>query len=397
MYYQKILVVSSYYNPAFVYGGPVISIHKRSVFLKKYVNNIVTYTTDANGNGKLNIALGQPVDLDGMSIFYFPRWWFGQKTQPFNIFFSPEMGKALRRMGPRDYELILLHASFCDPARLVAATAQRTGTPYIYYTHGTFEPWALNHKYWKKRVYLGLIERRILNGAAGIVVCNQAEIEQLHRLGIRAPMRRIPWGVDLPDPQNLPSRQRLEEQWPALRDRPFGLFLSRLHPKKGLDLLIPAFHALRREFPDWLLVIAGPDEARYQAQAERMVRDLGLEDRVLFTGWVTGEAKSALLAHAELFVLPSLSEGFPMAVAEGLGYGRPMLITTTCHVPEVEEEGAGLVVPPEKQALTLALRQMFGDADLRQQCARQARKVARRRFTWESVAEQSLAFFNEVI
>jgi hypothetical protein len=143
MYYNKILVVSSYYNPAIIYGGPAKSIHKRSLSLKKYVNDITTFTTDADGNGKLNIPLSQPVNMDGLPIYYFPRWWFGHKKKPFNIFFSPEMGRALQRIGPGDYELVLLHASFCDPARMVAVAARRTGTPYIYYTHGAFEPWAL--------------------------------------------------------------------------------------------------------------------------------------------------------------------------------------------------------------------------------------------------------------
>jgi glycosyltransferase involved in cell wall biosynthesis len=124
------------------------------------------------------------------------------------------------------------------------SAAAREPDPYICYTHGSFEPWAINHKHWKKMVYWAFIEKRILNEAAGIVVCNQAEIEQLRRLGIKSPIRRIPWGVDLPNRETLPTRRRLEELWPFLKGRPFDLFLSRLHPKKGLDLLVPAFASL---------------------------------------------------------------------------------------------------------------------------------------------------------
>jgi glycosyltransferase involved in cell wall biosynthesis len=390
----NLLVVSSYFHPAATYGGPVSSIHKLYQLLRAKSCGVSIFTTDANGQGDLKVPLGNPVPVDGFSVTYFPRWWFGRVHKPSNLFFSPELGRRLRGVKSGEHDLVNIHSVWGDPGRMAVAAGRRIGMPYIYYTHGAFEPWALRHHHWKKRIYLALIERRILNGAAGIVVCNNAEAEQLHLLGIRAPMQRIPWGVDLPDPENLPSRHRLEELWPALRDRPFGLFLSRLHPKKGLELLISAFQALHREFPDWLLVIGGPDEGGYRTQVEQMVHDQDLEDRVIFTGWVTGEAKSALLAHAELFVLPSFSEGFPMVVAEGLGYGLPMLITTTCYVPEVGEEGAGLVVPPDRKALTLALRQMLKEADLRQQCARQALEVARRHFTWESVVEQSLAFFH---
>jgi glycosyltransferase involved in cell wall biosynthesis len=185
--------------------------------------------------------------------------------------------------------------------------------------------------------------------------------------------------------------------FPALAERPFLLFLSRLHPKKGLDLLIPAFAAVAHEFPDWFLVLAGPDEGGYRGQLERMVADRGLKHRILFTGMVTGEAKAALLAHTDCFVLPSYSEGFPVVVAEALGYGRPIVITTSCYVPEVAEGEAGFVVQPEMGALLVALREMMQDSALRDQCSQKALEVAKGHFTWEAVAKKTLDFYHEII
>jgi len=112
---------------------------------------------------------------------------------------------------------------------------------------------------------------------------------------------------------------------------------------------------------------------------------------------VTGEAKAALLAHADLFVLPSYSEGFPVVVAEALGYGRPVVITTTCYVPEVAEGGAGFVTPPEAGPLATALREMMRDPVFRGQCSQKALQVAQKHFTWEAVAQQSLDFYREAI
>lgn len=358
---------------------------------------VVVYATAANGTGELGVPLGRPVEVDGLRVTYFPRWWFGREYKPFSLFLSPSLGRALKQLHPGDFELMLVHATFCDPGRMAAAAARRTGTPYICYTHGNFEPWAFHHKYWKKRAYWELVEKRILQGAAGIVVCNAAEAAQLRRLGIRTPIRRIPWGVELPQPEETPSRHRLEKLFPPLTSRPFVLFLSRLHCKKGLDLLIPAFGRTASEFPDWLLVLAGPNERGYRKHLEKMVQELDLENRVIFTGLVTGEAKAALLTHAELFVLPSYSEGFPIAVAEALGYGRPLVITSTCYVPEVAEGGAGLEVPPDKEHLTRAFQDMLGDDYFRRRCAAQAQKVARKHFTWEAVAEQSLEFYREAM
>jgi glycosyltransferase involved in cell wall biosynthesis len=393
----KILVISSYYQPAFIYGGPVPALHHLNQALLKSGHNLRVYTTNANGCGDLDVPLGQPVDTDGLPITYFPRCWFGRAQKPSLLFFSPAMGRQLQRLRPGDFDLILIHATWGDPGRMAAAAGRRTGIPYICYTHGGFEPWAWRHQYWKKKIYWRLIEKRILMGAAGIVVCNEAETAQLRALGVRTPIRRIPWGVELPAPEQTPSRERLAGVFPSLAGRPFVLFLSRLHPKKGLDLLIPAFKTLAREFPDWLLVLAGPDEGGYGAVLENLVKDLGLADRVVFTGMVTGEAKAALLTHADLFVLPSYSEGFPVVVAEAMGYGRPLVITETCYVPEVEEGGAGLVIKPERDSLTDALKVMLLDHRLRRDCAYQSRKLAQTRFSWEAVAEKSLAFYRETI
>lgn len=393
---MKILVVSSYYQPAAVYGGPVQSIHLRNMALTAQGHTVHTYTTDANGTGDLEVPTGRPVWVDGLPVTYFPRWWFGRQRKPFSLFFSPAMGKALRQLQPGDYDLMLLHATFGDPGRLAARAARRTGIPYICYPHGTFEAWALNHKKWKKRLYLAFIEEGILKRAAGLVVCNDGETQELRRLGIQTRVRRIPWGVDFPLMEEQPGCSRLGELWPILDGRSFILFLSRLHPKKGLDLLIPAFAALAKDFPHWLLVLAGPDEGRYRQTLENMARELAISDRVLFPGLVTGEAKAALLAHADLFALPSYSEGFPVVVGEALGYGRPVIITTSCYIPEVAAQGAGLVIPPEKEALTRALREMLSDAAMRQSCSLNARRLAETTFTWEAVARQSLEFYREV-
>ncbi len=391
----RLLVVSSYYHPAAVYGGPVPSMADLHSTLARLGHQVAVFTTNANGTGDLPVPLGRPVPLDGLPVTYFPRWWFGRKEKAHNFFLSPALGRAVRRLRPGEYDRFLLHSVWGEPGRLAAAAARKTGTPYICHTHGSFEPWALHRHWGGKRLYLALVESGILKRAAGIVVCNGGEREALHRLGIKTPIRRLPWGVRLPR-EGPPSRQWLAQSWPELAGRPFLLFLSRLHPKKGLDLLLPAFAALARDFPDWLLVVAGPDEGGYRRTLERLVQDLGLGRRVLFPGLVTGPAKAALLAQAHCFVLPSYSEGFPMAAAEALGYGRPLVLTSSCYLPEVAAAGAGLEVPPERRALSAALRRMLADDRLREDCSRRARKLAAENFTWEAVAREAASFYREV-
>ena len=394
---MRLLMVTAYHEPAYVYGGTVSSIsHLCKMFLKLEID-VKFFTTNASGTGDLETPTEKPVLVNGLLIHYFRRWWFGCTKKPSRIFFSPAMGRSLAKIKNGDFDLICIHSSFCDPGRLAFNAARRTGIPYICYTHGSFEPWAIQHKYWKKIIYMSLVERRILKHAAGIIVCNEAETKQLREMGVKTPIRKIPWGVDIPDPDKIPNRQKLEELYPALSGRPFLLFLSRLHPKKGLDLLFPAFASLSQQFPDWLLVIAGPSESGYKEKVLKLVATLDLGNRVLLTGMVTGELKAALLAQAEFLTLPSFSEGFPMVVAEALGYGRPVVITETCYMPEVGEYGAGLVVPVQRQALTTALGEMMGDTSLRMNCSQNAIKLARNLFTWEAVAKQNLEFYREII
>jgi glycosyltransferase involved in cell wall biosynthesis len=389
--------VSAYYRPAAIYGGPIESIHQRSLALTRFGHQVTTFTTDANGSGRLAVPTGTPVLVDELPVWYFPRWWFGREKMPRNLFFSKGLNPKLQKLRPGDFDLITVHASFCDPGRLAATAARRTGTPYIYYTHGAYEPWAYDHKRWKKEIYFRIQEKRILQGAAGIVVCNAAETEKLRKLGIQTAICRIPWGIQLPSPQGLPDRQRLETLFPFLRNRPYVLFLSRLHVKKGLDNLIKAFAALAPKYAGWLLVIAGPDEGGYQRQLETLAQSLGLRQRVLFTGMTKGESKQALLNHCEFLVLPSYSEGFPMAVAEALAFGRPVLITTSCYLPEVEQEEAGVIVEPQMTALISGLEKMMGEPAFREKCAKRALRLAKRNFTWEAVTRQTEVFYQEIV
>jgi glycosyltransferase involved in cell wall biosynthesis len=392
----NILVVCAYYHPAIVYGGPVPAIHGLNKGLVEHGHAVTVYTTDANGTGDLEVPTGSAAMVDEVPVYYFKRWWFGRAAKPFTLFFCPDMGHKLARLKPGDYDLIINHAGLSDPGRMVAKAARRANIPYFYYTQGIFAPWAINYKRLKKKIYLALIEGRILQHSAGIVVCNETEIKSLEKHGITAPVKRIPWGIEPPENLVKPDRRALAELYPQLAGgNPYILFLSRLHPSKGLELLIPAFARVALQFPDWHLVIAGPDERGYKKVLESLIEQVGIRDRVLLPGMVTENGKAALFANADIFTLPSFSEGFSISIAEALGYGRPVIITTSCYVPEVEEGRCGLIVQPDIDALAQALSNLMGDSGLREACSLNTRKLAAEHFTWEAVIRESLAFYSE--
>ncbi len=173
---------------------------------------------------------------------------------------------------------------------------------------------------------------------------------------------------------------------------PFGLFLSRLHHKKGLDYLADAFALVAAQFPEARLVVAGPDDGA-RGPFEQRVRAAGLAGRVHLVGPLYGPAKFAAMVDATCFCLPSRQEGFSVAVTEAMACGLPVVISDACHFPEVAEVGAGEVVPLEGDRVAQALRRVVGDPELRRSMGEAGRQLVRSRFTWPRVAEQCVAAY----
>ncbi|MEP0764481.1 MAG: glycosyltransferase, partial [Chloroflexota bacterium] len=173
-------------------------------------------------------------------------------------------------------------------------------------------------------------------------------------------------------------------------------FLGRLHARKGLQLLLPAFAGALKHVPEARLLVAGPDEGMLAALTAQ-ARDLALGERVLFTGLLTGPDRLAALAAADLFALPAVGEGFSMAVLEALACGLPVLLTPGCHFPEAAEAGTGVVVPREVEPLRAALATLLSDADQRAAMGRAARDLVAARYTWSQIVAQMEAAYAAVI
>ena len=206
----------------------------------------------------------------------------------------------------------------------LARLAREREIPRIVSLRGMLEPWAMQHKRWKKRLAWNLYQFRDLRRASCLHTTAEPEAENARALGLGLPICTIPNGVDLPG--GCP-----EFAGPAgNKDKRMGfktaLFLGRIYPVKGLPMLIEAWRRVRPR--DWVLQIAGPDEAGHRSDLERAIANAGLDDVVSFLGPVHGERKRATLLAADLFVLPTHSESFGMVVAEALAHGLPILTTT---------------------------------------------------------------------
>ena len=225
----------------------------------------------------------------------------------------------------------------------------RLGRRYHVYPHGMLDPWFKRKyplKHIKKWLYWLVAEYRVIRDAEKVFFTTEEEKEVsqnsfwLYRCnGEVAPIGTTAFTGDI-----KLAKQEFFQQYPLLCDKPYLLFLSRIHPKKGLDLLLNAFAEHHKLQPGLHLVIAGPDQAGWRLKLEELAVDLGIEDKVTWTGMLKGNIKWGAYFNAEAFILPSHQENFGIVVAEALSSGTPTLISNKVNIwREVDAESAGLV------------------------------------------------------
>ena len=264
----------------------------------------------------------------------------------------------------------------------VAATARYFRLPFIVSPRGMLEPWSLGYRAVKKRVAWLLYQRRDLAAATVLHATSEMEAENLRALGLRQPIAVIPNGVELP----------VSVRRESSGGERTALFLSRIHPKKGLLNLVTAWAAVRP--PGWRVVIAGSDELGHTAEVEAAARAAGLEKIFSFIGLAVGERKRQLFATADLFVLPSYSENFGIVVAEALAAGTPVITTTATPWEELHTERCGWWIEPTAGALTTALREAVGLSESeRAAMGARGRELVRRRYTWSGIAKRWRAVY----
>jgi glycosyltransferase involved in cell wall biosynthesis len=348
-------------------------------------------TTDDNGRDHLDVPLSRPIFQDG-----FATWYFARQSR-FYTFSAP----LTRWLGNhiRNYDLVHIHALFSYAAGPAALYAGRYGVPYIVAPHGMLNRWGMSRRRpWLKRLSFALMERRILAGAAAVQYTSEQECEEARELGVQTHATVIPLGIEIQEYENLPSPDHFLRCHPSLAGQTIILFMSRLDPKKGLDLLLPAFAQLHKTHPDTSLVLAGSGPSDFIASLQAQILDLGLADSVLMTGFLSGEDKLAALAASDLFVLASYSENFGIAPVEAMAAGLPVILSDRVGIgEEVQGAEAGLVVSCDVNAVAEALHCLVSSADLRRRLGDNARSLARDRFSSDVAAHRLVDLYRSLV
>jgi poly(glycerol-phosphate) alpha-glucosyltransferase len=252
------------------------------------------------------------------------------------------------------------------------------------------DPWALNNSRWKKRISAALYEDRHLRGAVCLHALNEAEAESMRAYGLKNPICVIPNGVELPEAEGAGCPQ----------EKRTLLYLGRLHPKKGLPLLIEAWSRVetKARAAGWHLQIAGWDQNGHRASLEALAARLNVGSDVSFVGPQFGEAKADCFRDATAFVLPSLSEGLPMSILEAWSRRLPVLMTANCNLPEGTKADAVIPMEANAESIASALNRLFSMSCLElKEMGLRGRNLVEQHFQWPRVAEKMTQVYDWIL
>ena len=266
--------------------------------------------------------------------------------------------------------------------------------------HGVLDQWVYAHNNWKKQIMDTLAQKAYLQRADLVQINNADEQADVVRyLGHAHPnIVIIPNGVKMSDFTTLPPKGSFRQKFGLPMDKKLVLFMSRLNAKKGLDLLLPGFRDYVRDHPDTVLALAGSDDG-YEATARQFIDQHTLGDSIRMVGMLTGDDKKAALADADLFTLPSYSEGFSMAVLEAMAAGTPTLVSDRVGFGETirAHEAAGLLTSLTPEAVRDGLEKLLGNDQLRRQVSQNATALLKAQYDIDIVAKQLLDEYVNVV
>lgn len=389
---MKILHIVPSYIPAYRYGGPIKAVHGLCASLVKQGADVSVFTTNIGQDRDLNVPLNKPIDMDGVKVYYYPV------TFPRFYCYSGQLGRAVKERIP-EFDIVHIHSVYLYPTAIACRWCRRYKKPYILNPFGALDPSMIKlRSSFKKLLYIRLVESRAINSAKAIHVASRYEKGNYEMLGFKTPAIVIPRGVDLSEYEDRVKYQDLRRKYPELSGKKIILFLGRIHPKKGLDLLAAAFKKIVNARDDTFLVIAGSGDERYVSKIKNLFRKNGLSGRVLFTGMLLNSDKLAAFSGSDLFVLPSYGENFGIAVLEAMACALPVVVTNRVGLfPDIKEFNAGFITDCNSTHIADAILGLLNDDALRRNMGRNARRLAEEKFTLDHAANKMIEAYKHII
>ena len=310
------------------------------------------------------------------------------------IFFPSQLGASFKYSRPlaswlssniKDFDLAHIHAVFNHSSIAAAQACRKAGVPYIIRPLGTLDPWSMSQKSLRKRLFWQISGKAMLHHAAAVHYTSEVEkLSTEGHLGLNHG-KVIALGIDA---NHSSSNGRIFAE-------PYVLVLSRLHPKKGLDVLIDAFLSLTRieKFAHWRLVLAGDGPPDYVSKLKKASVQ---SDRIVFTGWLEEDKKHAVLSGASLLALPSHQENFGLCVMEALSHSVPVLISPNVNLAtEIASANAGWIAAIDRDALAAKLSEALSDDDELMKRGRAGKQLSQK-YSWENTATELIKLYDTI-
>ncbi len=378
---------------ATIRGGPSQAILEMVRALNNLNIEAEIATTNDNGTDLLNVPLGKCTDYEQVPVWFFSR--FSPPIHALREFaFSRELTIWLWQ-NIRNYDLLHIHAIFSYSSTIAMAIARLQKVPYIVRPLGQLCTWSLQQSARKKQLYLRIIEKSNLNHSQSIHFTSEAEEQEASLLNLSSPNFILPHGLSIP-PIIPNAYQRLRQHFNLPADEPIILFLSRLHPKKGLDYLIPALGKLSNY--RFTFILAGSGDPDYENEVKSLLVSEGIQNRTHLTGFIKGEIKDLLMQGADLFALTSYSENFGISVLESLAAGTPVIITPGVALSDiVYQQQIGSVAELDVNEISAAIQHFLDNPQEAKKMGDCARQFILDNYTWDKIALKMVSVYEDII
>jgi glycosyltransferase involved in cell wall biosynthesis len=355
---MRILHVTLGFYPAEGWGGPLKVAHHLCSNLVKRGHDVTIYCSNLLDK-KHKIQPGTFTrEIDGIKVIYFDTWNFPWWPGTLGPFWLPELPEVINRE-IKNFDVVHIHGHRTFMFIPVAQAARKAGVPFVIQPHGAL-PIVVN-SFWVKRIYDRFFEKMELDGVSGLIALFDGERQMAIQKGI-APERieMIPNGIDISKRDSLPERGTFRKKYGLSEDRPLILFLARINKMKGADMLVEAFAQMQNA--DAQLAIVGPDDG-HLSEVKSVIDHYKLSERILLPGLLSGSDVLTAFVDADLFVLPSRVDTFPMAMVEACLAGTPMVVTENCGIANLVRGQVADVVPFDAEAFSKAMDMLLNDKE----------------------------------
>jgi len=310
--------------------------------------------------------------------------------------YSPPLARILKKR-IKEFDLIHIHEVWHYPHFAAYRAAMREKVPFIVTVHGELTPQMLSYKALRKNIYYHLIQKRILKNASALHAITSDEADTLFDITENKNIFCIPNGINAREFYNVRDEDIFTDEFPETKGKKVILFLGRLHPVKGLDLLAGAFIEVIKKIPEALLVIAGSGNEEYKKSITKILKSEDAIKNTLFTGMVQGPMKRAILKRADIFVLPSYSEVLGISTLEAMISEVPVIVTKKCNFPEVEEASAGRVIDVNAQKLAETIIELLDDPEKCLEMGKNGKKLVKKNYTLRVAADKMKRVYEKMI